>query len=165
MRDTWVPINISFSEAAQNSGKACKSYPVGIYLLCFPSIYVLFVKKVSEVLRDISPRCDLSCRTPTIQQHTKLLCCEAHLLIHELYPHCETTSRRWAAFSISFVGCLQVLYLGMFGHYSLAFGQLCSHTINNKPSSRGDVCTFVVILLNRYTHVELYLASRVFLTC
>lgn len=71
------------------------------------------------------------------------------LLIHELCPHCETTSRRWAAFSISFVGCLQVLYLGMFGHYSLAFGQLCSHTINNKPSSRGDVCTFVVILLKQ----------------
>lgn len=83
------------------------------------------------------PRCDLSRRTPFIQQQTKLLCCEAHLLIHELYPHCETTSRRWAAFSISIVGCLQVLYLGMFGQYSLAFGPLCSHTINNKPSSRG----------------------------
>lgn len=112
------------------------------------------------------PRCDLSCRTPFIQQQTKLLCCEAHLLIHELYPHCETTSRRWAAFSISIVGCLQVLYLGMFGQYSLAFGPLCSHTINNKPFSRGDMCTFVVILLKQvHTHWALFGQQHFFLTC
>lgn len=65
------------------------------------------------------------------------------------FPSLSDTSRRWAAFSIRFVGCLQVLYLGMFGQYSLAFGPLCSHTINNKPSSQGDVCAFVVILLKQ----------------
>lgn len=99
--------------------------------------------------------CKLSFGSPTIQ-HTKLPCWSPPLYSWAL-PSLSATSRRWAAFSISFVGCLQVLYLGMFGKYSLAFGPLCSHTINNKPSSQQDMCAFVGKLLKQvHTHSGLF---------
>lgn len=138
MRDTWVPINISFTEALNNGVKkrqindVLSSWLISA-LLSKHACPFAKVKTVFEVIRDISPAATF------YLEHTKLLCCEAHLLIHELYPHCRAASRRWAVLSISFVGCLQVLYLGMFGCYSLAFRPLCSQTINNRLS----VCTCV----------------------